>query len=48
MAKALGVPDFPMAIIEHESGIVTAAGQELAEFVAQAVPQVEHILLYGS
>ena len=48
MARAQGMPDLPIAVIDHAGGIVTQAGDELEDFVAQAGAQIERILLDGT
>ena len=47
MAKIQGVPDFPIAIIDHPAGIIDQVREpeQIKALAEQAVPQVEDILL---
>ncbi len=47
MARAQGMPDLPIAVVEHSGGIVTQAGADLEAFVVRATDQIERILLDG-
>ena len=47
MARVQGMPDLPIAIIEHTSGIVTEAGADLDAVIEGAARQVAAILLTG-
>lgn len=46
MAKAQGVPDFPIAILDHSFGAV-AGEANLDPYVPGVADQVERILLHG-
>lgn len=47
MAKAQGVPDFPIAILDHSFGAVTGEAN-LDPYVPGVADQVEQILLRGA
>lgn len=46
MAKAQGVPEFPIAVLDHPFGAVTGE-HNLDPYVPEVATQIEQILLHG-